>query len=282
VSWRHFDVQVGTKTLAVARMRREALVSDRYVRYVPGEKRKREEIGAERKHGGVSTDKPPGVSVSEQQPSNIMVGGGLAKTSTGVAKKSSAAGAAKKAVVVASRITKATNNAKLSSSASSRSKRRMTTSSSVFVKKADRPGGGWNTMSHLHVKRFADNDPTLTAGAKRNRTQYPHIALVELDPSGRSKCKQCGETIAPKGILRMGIMLECEKGYRFLCTLHEKCFWHHPESHKITFDDVLVKPGVTTEARAMIQARFAARDGGELTATTTTTTTTKELPKSST
>jgi hypothetical protein len=207
-----------------------------------------------------------------------MVVGGKAKSSPADAKKSSAGGAAKKAVAITSRITKA-SNAKLSSSASSRSSNRnRTTTSSVFMKNADRPGGGeWNNMSHLHVKRFTDDDPTLTPGARRNRMQHPHIALIELDPSGRSKCKQCGITIAPKGMLRMGIMLECEKGYRFLCTLHEQCFWHHPESYKITWDDVLVKPGVTTEERAIIQARFAARDGRKR----TTTTTKEPLPKSS-
>ena len=99
---------------------------------------------------------------------------------------------------------------------------------------------GWNTMSHLHLKRFADDDPTLTAGAKRDRVKHPHLAVAELDPSGRAACKGCGETI-PKSSLRFGLWLECHKGYRNLCTLHTECFWKHSETQKLEKADEITK-----------------------------------------
>ena len=90
-----------------------------------------------------------------------------------------------------------------------------------------------NGMLHLSIKRFDDNDPTLTAGAKRNRLQHPYVAIVERDPSGRSACKHCGVVIQPKGVIRISLMMECHKGYRNPCTLHESCFWKHREFEKI-------------------------------------------------
>ena len=91
---------------------------------------------------------------------------------------------------------------------------------------------GWNTMSHLQLKRFADDDPSLTAGARRDRVKHPHVAVAELDPSGRAACKHCGDLI-PKGAVRLGLWLECHKGYRNLCTLHETCCWKYPETRKL-------------------------------------------------
>jgi hypothetical protein len=167
-------------------------------------------------------------------------------------------GRAKKSAMIAKKavITQASKqkNAKLVSSSKK-------SSMTVIKTKTERTGQEWwKTMSTLYVKRFPDDDPTLTAGAKRNRSQHPHIAMAELDPSGRSKCKQCGELISPKGQLRMTLMLECEKGYRFHCTLHEQpCFWQHRESRNINYADVLMKPGVTAQLQEMIQAKFAAR-----------------------
>jgi hypothetical protein len=136
---------------------------------------------------------------------------------------------------------------------------------SKSTKKREQPAGQewWRTMSTPYLKRFADDDPTLTPGAKRNRNQHPYVAVAELDPSGRSKCKQCGESIQPKGLLRMTMMLECEKGYRFSCTLHEPCFWKHRESAKLDYDDVFVKPGVESKDKDMIKAKFDARSTEE-------------------
>ena len=93
-------------------------------------------------------------------------------------------------------------------------------------------GIGWNSMSHLRLKRFADNDTTLTPGARRNRAKYPNLVVAELDPSGRAACKMCGERIC-KGSLRLCLWLECHKGYRNKCTLHPACFWRHPETQKL-------------------------------------------------
>ena len=115
---------------------------------------------------------------------------------------------------------------------------------------------GWNDMSHLSVKRFKDDDPTLTAGAKRDRAKRPYVACAEVDPSGRAKCKLCGERI-PKGQIRLGLMLECHKGYRNLCTLHETCFWEHPETIKLSSaQEIFVHKGVTVEQSNDIKARF--------------------------
>lgn len=134
------------------------------------------------------------------------------------------------------------------------------------IKNKEQPQPGqewWKTMAPLFVKRFADDDPKLTAGAKRNRNLHPHVAVAELDPTGRSNCKQCGEIIQPKGKLRMNMMLECEKGYRFACTLHEACFWQHRESKKISYDNIFIKPGVESKEINMIKAKFDARDKEE-------------------
>lgn len=107
------------------------------------------------------------------------------------------------------------------------------------TRKSDRKDGSgdekkkhWNSMSHLVLKRFRDDDPTLTAGARRDRIKHSSVAKAELDPSGRAVCKMCGDRIA-KGTLRLCLLLECHKGYRNLCTLHEDCFWQHPETKKL-------------------------------------------------
>jgi hypothetical protein len=117
----------------------------------------------------------------------------------------------------------------------------------------------WNDMSHLSLKRFGDDDPTLTAGAKRNRARLHYLAIAELDPSGRAICKLCGERIHPKGVLRMGLMLECHKGYRTLCTLHAgSCFWMHPEAKKLaSLDEIYIHPNVVeTKHNEMIALQF--------------------------
>lgn len=114
----------------------------------------------------------------------------------------------------------------------------------------------WNDMSHMSVKRFRDDDPTLTAGAKRNRAAAPYAALVEVDPSGRSACKLCGSPIE-KGVLRLGLMMECHKGFRTLCTLHEDCFWKHPETKKLMVTDVFFRPNVDASQKEAVQKRFS-------------------------
>lgn len=110
----------------------------------------------------------------------------------------------------------------------------------------------WNTMSHLFLKRFADSDSTLTPGAKRDRAKHPHLAVAELDPSGRAQCKLCGEKIA-KSTLRFGLWLEYHKGYRNLCTLHFSCFWKHPETSKLDdAKEIHISSGLTSEQRASV------------------------------
>ena len=114
----------------------------------------------------------------------------------------------------------------------------------------------WNTMSHLYLKRFADDDPTLTAGAKRDRVKHPHLAVAELDPSGRAQCKLCGEKIT-KSTLRFGLWLECHKGYRNLCTLHPNCFWKHPETNKLDdAKEIHLATDLNAEQRAKILESF--------------------------
>ena len=134
---------------------------------------------------------------------------------------------------------------------------------SAEVTKEDPPAKkdkAWNDMSHLSLKRFQDDDPTLTEGAKRNRKEYPFVALAELDPSGRALCKLCGQRIQPKHTLRMGLMLECHKGYRNLCTLHASpCFWEHPETIKLTsLDEIYIHPNVVeAKHKEMIAEQFS-------------------------
>mmetsp|Transcript_22538 Transcript_22538/g.39951 ORF Transcript_22538/g.39951 Transcript_22538/m.39951 type:complete len:189 (-) Transcript_22538:17-583(-) len=114
----------------------------------------------------------------------------------------------------------------------------------------------WNNMSHLCIKRFKDDDPTLTAGAKRDRALRPYVAVAEMDPSGRAKCKSCGEKLQ-RGNLRLGLMMECHKGYRNLCTLHPECFWKHPETQKLdVVDEIFVRKGVSEEIRDGIKKNF--------------------------
>ena len=115
---------------------------------------------------------------------------------------------------------------------------------------------GWNDMSHLSLKRFADDDPSLTAGAKRDRARHPFPACAAVDPSGRSACKRCGATI-PKGVLRLSLLLECHKGYRNLCTLHDYCFWQHPETKKLRGVDEISMKGLDGKQRARVRAAFA-------------------------
>jgi hypothetical protein len=137
----------------------------------------------------------------------------------------------------------------------SRSKKGQSVSSTSFdVKGREKE---WNDMSHLSIKRFQDDDPSLTAGAKRNRALTPYVAVAEKDPSGRSKCKLCGSLI-PKGELRLGLMVECHKGYRVLCTLHETCFWKHPETPKLEFHEIFFRPNVEATKKSQMETEFEA------------------------
>jgi hypothetical protein len=138
----------------------------------------------------------------------------------------------------------------------SRSKKGQSVSSTSFFDVAGRTKE-WNDMSHLSIKRFQDDDPSLTAGAKRNRAQTPYVAVAEKDPSGRSKCKHCGSLI-PKGELRLGLMMECHKGYRVLCTLHESCFWDHPETKKLAFHEIFFRPNVEATKKSQMEIEFEA------------------------
>lgn len=117
----------------------------------------------------------------------------------------------------------------------------------------------WNDMSHLFLKRFADTDTTLTPGAKRDRlNKHPHLVVAEHDPSGRSKCKLCGNRI-PKSELRFALFLECHKGYRNACTLHEDCFWKHPETKKVdSMQDIHLAASLSQESRTCITKAFKA------------------------
>eukprot|EP00039_Didymoeca_costata_P003461 m.67907 g.67907 ORF g.67907 m.67907 type:complete len:154 (-) comp11918_c0_seq1:155-616(-) len=108
----------------------------------------------------------------------------------------------------------------------------------------------WNTMGHLHIKRFAVSE--LTPGAKRSHAQHPYEVLVELDPSGRSLCKLCGEKIC-KGSCRVGLMMQCHKGYKNLCTLHMNCFFKHPESSKLSDSkEFCFRPGVSETDKELV------------------------------
>ena len=114
----------------------------------------------------------------------------------------------------------------------------------------------WNDMSHLSIKRFHDDDPLLTQGARRNRAKQPFVACAQMDPSGRSKCKLCGDLI-PKGTLRLCLMMECHKGYRNLCTLHPACFWQHPETKKLdSIEEIAILDGVSEQDLVAIRADF--------------------------
>ena len=129
-------------------------------------------------------------------------------------------------------------------------------SCSPIIKKKENSKKVWNTMSHLSLKRFADNDPTLTAGAKRDRLKHPHLAVAELDVSGRALCKLCGEKI-DKASLRFGLYLECHKGYRNLCALHSECFWKHPETQKLQqAKEIHTSPTLTKEQCESIVKKF--------------------------
>ena len=155
----------------------------------------------------------------------------------------------------------ATNNGAKSKNAKSPSKegKQVTAKKagiSPIIKKKGNKAKKWNTMSHLFLKRFADDDATLTPGAKRDRKKHPHIAIAELDPSGRASCKLCGGTIS-KSSLRFGLMLECHKGYRNLCTLHPDCFWKHPEISKLdNIQEIHLSPKLTKEQSASIVSTF--------------------------
>ena len=114
----------------------------------------------------------------------------------------------------------------------------------------------WNDMSHLSLKRFADDDDSLTPGAKRNRAAVKYDAVAEMDPSGRSRCKACGETL-PKGVVRLVLQLQCHKGYKIPCTLHPSCFWDHIETKKLkTVDEIHFKNNVSDHEKERIHADF--------------------------
>eukprot|EP00808_Paulinella_micropora_P016991 g36986.t1 len=115
---------------------------------------------------------------------------------------------------------------------------------------------GWNKMGHLRLKRFADDDKTLTPGARRNRAEHPYEALAELSPSGRSKCKSCGQLLN-RHQLRMTMMLQCHKGYKVSCTLHPACFWQHPEVSKLScFDEIELSAELAIDDKKSVLAAF--------------------------
>ena len=130
------------------------------------------------------------------------------------------------------------------------SSKNKTVSKSKSKKKSKEKTTSWNEMSHLCIKRVHDDD--LTPGARRDREAHPYVALAEKDPSGRSQCKRCGE----KGCLRMGLMMECGKGYRSLCTLHDACFWQHPETKKLVYDELFIRQGVDGIENERIKSGF--------------------------
>ena len=115
---------------------------------------------------------------------------------------------------------------------------------------------GFNDMSHLCIKRFADDDPSLRPGALRARAKLPWDALAEMDPSGRSRCKLCGLGI-PKGQLRLVLLMQCHKGYKTPCTLHFDCFWRHAETSKLeSAEEIHTARGVGASEQARIRKAF--------------------------
>ncbi len=113
-------------------------------------------------------------------------------------------------------------------------------------------------MAHLHLKRFADTDD-LTPGARRNRAEHPADVIVDLAPTGRAVCKQCGELI-PKGSVRFVLMLQCHKGYKMSAPVHGEnpnCFAVHIESTNLTSrEEACVKEDVLGKENA----RYAWRE----------------------
>lgn len=129
---------------------------------------------------------------------------------------------------------------------------------SVVRKSPKKKSQGWNTMSHLSLKRFADDDETLPAGARRDRVQHPDLVTAEPDPSGRALCKWCGDRIS-KDSLRLCLWLECHRGYRNACTLHYDCFWRHPETQKLErVEEIALKDGLDKDQITRIQTDFEA------------------------
>ena len=59
--------------------------------------------------------------------------------------------------------------------------------------------------------------------------------------------------------MRFGLMLECHKGYRNLCTLHKDCFWKHKETKKLTFDDLFFKPNIDAAEKEAVRVQFEER-----------------------
>jgi hypothetical protein len=77
-------------------------------------------------------------------------------------------------------------------------------------------------MKHLYLKRFPDDCPSLTSGAKRDRAKHPHLVVVEPDPSGRAKCKPCGEKIAKSELCFVNVaMLGAPEEQNLLPTTRE-------------------------------------------------------------
>lgn len=152
---------------------------------------------------------------------------------------------------------KADKLAKKASSKSRSQKKPNSAAKGLVATDGARKDKAWNDMSHMSIKRFPDGDPILRPGALRNRATFPYVALAELDPSGRASCKLCGSSME-KGALRMGLMMECHAGYRSLCTLHTECFWEHPETKKLQWDDIFVRPNVDHAEKEMLKQEFDA------------------------
>ncbi len=99
------------------------------------------------------------------------------------------------------------------------------------TKALSRPAKGeFNDMSHLFLKRFADDDTSLCASAKR---RVKHDATVDYTPRAGSTCKVC-RTKIDRGMLRVGLLLQCHRGYKTAAYVHgDSCLWQHREVGKI-------------------------------------------------
>lgn len=91
----------------------------------------------------------------------------------------------------------------------------------------------------VQLKRFSSTFG-LTPGAIKSRNQNPEIALVSIAKASNSLCRVCNEKIT-KGNKRIGLFLECYKGYKgpaLTHYLHVKCVENHPEAKKLVWEDV--------------------------------------------
>ena len=142
-------------------------------------------------------------------------------------------------------------------------------------------------MSHLFLKRFPDDWPALTPGARR---RVKHDATVDETPrvvravlpgggSGAdrkasrvpprwvtreqgSTCRMCRAPIE-RGSLRVGLLLQCHKGFKACAYVHGvPCLAAHPEARKLgSLDEFVGVGGLSAPARAALETAFAAVSG---------------------